>query len=457
MFAIIDIETCGGKFNYQKSRIIEICILVHDGLTLVDRFSTLLNPECYIAPIYTNISGINNEMVADAPKFYEVAKQIEAITKDCVFVAHNAKFDYNFVREEFASLGFSYKRETLCTVQLSRKLIPGKMSYSLGKLCAQLGIVVNDRHRAEGDAQATVKLFELLLKEKATNPIYKNKGVTDLNKRRVDGIKKYILDKLPEECGVYYYLDKDKNIIYIGKSRNMHNRAVSHFTGTTKKSKKMLFEMMDVDFIKTGSELIALLHESDEIKNHKPAYNVMRKADIFSHSIVWFKDNEGIINLRIQEFSNAENVLVSFTKYATARETLERWIEDKTLCLQYTTLNNESSICFNHQIKKCNGVCAGNESVEIYNKRVSEILFDYTFKHPNFIVFDRGRNHQEQSFIVIENRKYLGYGYFEKSEQITHPEQLKEIIQKQTYHPDTTDLIRSWLKTNEGYYKLIPY
>jgi DNA polymerase-3 subunit epsilon len=457
MFAIIDIETCGGKFVYQKSRIIEICILVHDGLTLVNRFSTLLNPECYIAPMYTNISGITNEMVENAPKFYEVAKQIDAITKDCVFVAHNAKFDYSFVRDEFASLGFSYKRETLCTVQLSRKLIPGKLSYSLGKLCAQLGIQVDNRHRAEGDAQATVKLFELLLREKATNPFYKNKGVTELNKRKVDGIKKYILDKLPEECGVYYYLDKDQNIIYIGKSINMYSRATNHFANDTKKAKKMLFELMNVDFVKTGSELIALLHESNEIKVHKPTYNSVRKSEIFTHSIFWNKDSNGIINFKISEFNTSDNVLVSFTKYVTARETLERWIDEHALCLQYTALTGEGSICFNHQIKKCNGICAGEESADVYNKRAAEILEQYIFRAPNFIIIDKGRTINEESFIMIENRKYLGYGYYDKHDQYSEPAQLRELLQTKNHYPDCDDLIRSWMKVNVDKCKVIKY
>lgn len=163
MFAIIDIETCGGSFDFKKGRIIEVCIIRHDGLSIVDVYTTLINPECYITPFYTKLSGINNDMVRNAPKFYEVAKKILELTEDRVFVAHNARFDYNFIREEFASLGYEFERKTLCTVKLSRKLIPGKPSYSLGNLCASIGIEIQNRHRAEGDALATAKLFDLLM------------------------------------------------------------------------------------------------------------------------------------------------------------------------------------------------------------------------------------------------------------------------------------------------------
>lgn len=167
MFAIIDIETCGGKFDYPKGRITEICIITHDGLQVTDKFSTLINPECYISPLYTNITGITNQMVANAPKFHEIANTILQLTENRIFVAHNVSFDYNFIKGEFASLGHNYEREKLCTVKLSRKLIPGKKTYSLGPLCESLGISNNARHRAEGDAVATAQLFNILLQIKS--------------------------------------------------------------------------------------------------------------------------------------------------------------------------------------------------------------------------------------------------------------------------------------------------
>lgn len=258
MFAIIDIETCGGSFDYKRGRITEICILIHDGLQVVDQYTTLINPECNITPYFTKLTGITNEMVMDAPKFYEIAKKIVELTEGKIFVAHNVAFDYGFIKDEFASLGAKYQRETLCTVRLSRKLIPNRISYSLGHLCAALGIEIFGRHRAEGDAVATAKLFDLLLKLKADHPQYKTKGVEALMTRRVDNIKSYILKKLPEECGVYYFLDANKNIIYIGKSKNAYQRAMAHFNTDSQKNKKMLFELMDVDFVEYGSELVAL-------------------------------------------------------------------------------------------------------------------------------------------------------------------------------------------------------
>ena len=448
MFAIIDIETCGGKFIYRKGRIIDICILIHDGLTVVNKFSTLINPECYISPIYTNISGITNEMVEDAPKFHEIAPKILEFTEGQIFVAHNVGFDYNFVKDEFKSLGFKYKRETLCTVRLSRKLMPGKVSYSLGNLCESLSIENKARHRAEGDAVATAQLFDLLMQLKTQHPQYNNKGVVEIMTRRIDNIKKYILDKLPEECGVYYFLDKDGNIIYIGKSVNMYNRALNHFNSDEKKGKKMLNDLYNVDFVETGSELIALLLESEEIKKHKPKYNRVRKADIFSHSIDSYTDEKGIINFEIVSSDESENALQSFVSYLSARERLESWIDEFRLCLRYCGLTGDDSICFNHQIKKCNGICAEQEDIEIYNKRTFQILERYVFTNPNFIIIEKGRREEEQTVILIENVHYAGYGYFDSSEQFGSSEELKGIVKRKNFFPDSDDLVKGWLKRN---------
>ncbi len=163
MFSIIDIETTGNSYKYGK--ITEIAIFQHNGQEITDSFTTLINPEIDIPFFITDLTGIDNSMVKDAPRFYEVAKKIVEMTQGRTFIAHNVSFDYKFIREEFARLGYDYNRKTMCTVQMSRRLLPGHKSYSLGKLCKELGITINGRHRATGDALANVKLFEILLEK----------------------------------------------------------------------------------------------------------------------------------------------------------------------------------------------------------------------------------------------------------------------------------------------------
>lgn len=446
MFAIVDIETCGGKFEFRKGRIIDICIVIHDGLSVVDKFSTLVNPECYITPYFTSISGITNDMVRDAPKFHDIAKQVLEFTENRIFVAHNVGFDYNFIKDEFCALGYTYRRDTLCTVRLSRKLLPKRISYSLGRLCDSLGIENKARHRAEGDALATAELFDVLIQAKNQDPRYRNQGLEALMARRIDKIKQYILDKLPEKCGVYYFLNKDKEIIYIGKSTNMYNRAIGHFKSDTPKAKKMLNDLYNVDFVETGSELIALLLEAEEIKKKKPLYNIRRKNSEFTHCIDYFYDDNGVINFKIVTTEESENALLQFNTYSTARERLDSWIESFDLCMAYSGLTAKDSSCFNHQIKKCRGICCGMEEKEFYNKRASEIISAHTFLKNSFVIMDQGRSEEERAVILIENNQYKGHGYIDQSTQIAHPSEFKTLVNKAEYYPDANDLIRSWMK-----------
>lgn len=446
MFAIIDIETCGGKFELRKGAIIDICILIHDGLQVVDKFSSLVNPLCHIGSFYTRLSGITNEMVQDAPTFAQIAKKVIEMTEGRVFVAHNVGFDYGFIKAEFASLGYTFQREKLCTVSLSRKIMPNRISYSLGNLCASLGIEIQNRHRAEGDAVATAQLFDLLLRLKAGDPQFKNKGVTELMTTRIDKIKGYILKKLPEECGVYYFRNKEGEIIYIGKSNNMFHRAMSHFNSQEKKSRKMLNDLYNVDFTLTGSELIALLLESAEIKKHKPKYNRMLKSDVFTHSIAASSDESGIINFKITDFDASENPLLSFTSLATATERLLSWVDEYELCMRYCGLVSDDAVCFNHHIKKCRGICAGEEDTKTYNERAGKIISEHTLHKNNFIIVDKGRTLGEQSLILIEEGKYKGFGYIDASTQMQRPQEVKELVKPAVYFPDSTRLVRGWLK-----------
>ena len=449
MFAIIDIETCGGKFDFRRGRIIEITILIHDGLSVVDEFTTLINPECYISPYFTNISGITNAMVEDAPKFFEAAKKILEMTENKIFVAHNVGFDYGFVKEEFASLGFSYKRDTLCTVRLSRKLVPGLKSYSLGHLCDYYQIHNEARHRSRGDAVATAQLFDILMQVKSTHPQYKTKGLDDLMVRKIDKIKQYILDKLPVACGVYYFLNEQQEIIYIGKSTNMYSRAMSHFNSKEQKGKKMLHELHNVDFVKTGNELIALLLENEEIKKHKPKFNRMRKADEFTHCVEWEKNKAGIICFHIVPVASSDRAMLAFTGYAQARNFLESMIDEYCLCMSYCGLLQENAVCFHHQIKRCNGICAGEEDIDSYNKRATSLIKKHSYTDPHFAIITAGRSQGEKAMIVVLKNKFVGTGYFDEYTQLNSLDDFMDVINKADYYPDNDVLIRSWIKSNQ--------
>lgn len=279
MYAIVDIETTGGKFNEEG--ITEIAIYKYDGHAIIDQFISLINPEKKIQDFVVKLTGINNKMLRNAPKFPEVAKRIIEITEDCILIAHNASFDYRILKTEYSRLGYSYARDTLCTVELSKKLILDEPSYSLGKLCRSLGIPVADRHRATGDAMATVKLFKLLLdKDLDKNILEKTIQFMDNRHHRlkINGI----LDKLPEKEGVYYVHNKNGNIIFIGRGKNIKLEVNKLFLKDNKRAKKIRAIVDYVTYESSGSQLFTRLKYYLELDTVKPKYNLLRKRNLTS-------------------------------------------------------------------------------------------------------------------------------------------------------------------------------
>jgi DNA polymerase-3 subunit epsilon len=271
MYSILDIETTGGKYNEEG--ITEIAIHKFDGHRVVDQFISLVNPERDIQPFVVNLTGINSNMLQSAPKFHEVAKRIVEITEGTILVAHNAQFDYRVLRTEFRRLGYNFERKTLCTVDLAKQLIPEAESHSLGKLVRSLGIPVSDRHRANGDALATLKLFKVLLNKDLDKNI-----ISEVTRAETHGELTHrqlrIVDQMPSATGVYYMFNKDKKIIYIGKSTDIKKRVNQHFTSDAEICRSLQKETRKVTYELTGSELVAYLKVSEEIKRKPPKYPV---------------------------------------------------------------------------------------------------------------------------------------------------------------------------------------
>jgi DNA polymerase-3 subunit epsilon len=277
LYAILDIETTGGKFNEEG--ITEIAIYKFDGHQIVDQFISLVNPEREIQPFVVNLTGINSTMLTNAPKFYEIAKRIIEITKDCVLVAHNANFDNRILTTEFRRLGYDFERKTLCTVELSKKLIPNLTSYKLGKLCRALGIPVSSRHRADGDAIATVQLFKLLLNKDIDKEIVKQAIKTD-NTRKLAPKLLGFLDELPSKNGLFYIHNNKSEILYIGKGKNIKKTANQLFLRTSKKAIFIQKNVVSVSYEETGNDLITQLKYVEEIKTNKPKFNFLTKSKI---------------------------------------------------------------------------------------------------------------------------------------------------------------------------------
>jgi DNA polymerase-3 subunit epsilon len=448
MYAIIDIETTGGSARLEK--ITEIAIYLHDGEKITGEYTTLINPERNIPYFITNLTGITNEMVEDAPRFYEVAKKIVELTEGRTFVAHNARFDYSFIREEFKSLGFNYKRSLLDTVALSRKLIPGHKSYSLGNICNDLRININGRHRASGDALATVRLFEILMeKDNQINASGKKLMKSTKASKLHPNLNIAKVDSIPDEPGIYYFYNEKGELIYIGKSKNLQQRISTHLSNnSTNKAMEMRDHIADIDWELTGSELIALLKESSEIKLNKPVYNRAQRRSGFQWGIFMYTDNNGYINYRYGQADDDDSHISIFTSKEKAKGKLSHLTESLALCQKLSGLYETEGACFHQQVGICRGACIGLESPEEYNSRASKVLEEFIFTRRNFFIVDSGREAEERCVVKIMNGKYSGYGYFNINDMGFGLSALHECIKTSADNRDIQVILKQYLKAN---------
>ncbi|MCX6172026.1 MAG: exonuclease domain-containing protein [Flavobacterium sp.] len=446
MYAILDIETTGGQFNEEG--ITEIAIYKFDGHEVIDQFISLVNPEKPIQPFVVKLTGINNAMLRSAPKFYEIAKRIIEITQDCILVAHNTSFDYRILRTEFNRLGYDYVKPTLCTVELSQKLIPGQASYSLGKLVRSLGIPVTDRHRASGDAMATVKLFKMILAKDIEKEIIIGLIKAEIKK----GLSPKLLDiveSMTARTGIYYIHNEKGDLIYIGKSKNIKKRINQHFTGTSGKSKKIQREVFAVTYEETGNELIALLKESEEIKINKPIYNRAQRKSIFQYALYVEEDENGYLALKINKADGRKKEITSFTTLQEGKNLLFKITSEHQLCQKINGLYETKNGCFQLKIKECQGACIGKETPESYNERVNEFIKGMKFDNNNMVIIDKGRTLDERSAVLIENGIYKGYCFFELNYQVNNIEILKNIIIPMQNNRDTRTIIQGYLRRHK--------
>jgi DNA polymerase III subunit epsilon len=448
MYAIIDIETTGGSSRIEK--ITEIAVYLHNGNEITEEFNSLVNPERNIPYFITNLTGITNEMVEDAPRFYEIAKKIIELTEGRTFVAHNASFDYSFIRQEYKSLGFNFKRNVLDTVALSRKLLPGHKSYSLGNICKDLGITINGRHRAAGDALATVRLLEILIaRDIETNgdrsSLMKNTRASKLNPK-LDVSR---IGDIPEEPGIYYFYNEKGDLIYIGKSRNLQQRINTHLSNnSTNRAMEMRDNIADIDWKTTGSELIALLKESSEIKLNKPVYNRAQRRTGFQWGIFSYFDNNGYLNYRYGQVNDDEAPVSIFTSKEKTKSKLNALVEKFGLCQKLAGLYDTDGACFHYQVGICKGACIGKESPANYNERAVKAYEEFIFRRRNFFIIDRGREEDERCAVRIVNGKYTGYGYFNINDMGFGLSAIHECIEPCADNNDIQVILKQYLKSN---------
>jgi len=447
VYAVLDIEATGGKRGEEA--VIEIAIYLYDGEKIVDQLISLVQPDREIDIYVQKLTQITPKMVKTAPKFHELAKRIIEITEGAVLVGHNVEFDYRMLKQEFLKLGYTYYRETIDTLTLSEKYFPDAESYSLGKLCKSLGIPVSDRHRASGDARATLNLFQIIQDKDVTKDI----TIKDLMSKNSQGNStKFdeLLKELPNEIGIYYILNENKQIIYLSRSINIAQGVRKILTGKTNLSNKIKQAAAEVTYEVTGNELISWLKEHQEIKTLKPSLNETKRKASFPFSIYIEEDKLPYKQILIGKSDDFQpNELLRMSSYNKALTFVSLIAEDFELCSKINETFYGNGSCLAYSVGECKGACVKEESPEEYNKRIDQLLAKLSTQYRNILIIDKGRTLGEKSFIWIKHGTCMGYGYFELNHQINNEERIRERMVPIEDSPDINSIVKGFLFTEK--------
>lgn len=446
LYAIVDIETTGGYAEHH--RITEIAVYHHDGQRITDHFTTLINPGRKIPAFITGLTGISSEMVQDAPAFPDVAREVYQWLNNRVFVAHNAQFDYSFLKKEFEAAGLAWNAKKLCTVRLSRKIIPGLRSYSLGRLAESLGISIPDRHRAGGDALATARIFDLLLRQDREGVIPKALKRNSRETTLPPNLEVSDYEKLPAQAGVYYFHDARGQVIYVGKAINIRKRIAGHFSGEAREWSRsnIRHEIHRISYELTGNELIALILEAQEIRRLWPRYNLAQKHKVEEWGVYDYQDRNGYLRFCVNGVQRGAKPLITFLSKGDAWNFLWEKAREHELCPKLSGLQLAKGLCFSHQSGTCRGACLAVEPVHAYNARAQRMVDTFREAGNTLALIGRGREAEEKSLVLIENGLFLGYGFYSQGEQVTDFESARACIQTGRENRLVQNLINSFLQ-----------
>lgn len=419
MYAILDIETTG---SYAASNgIIEISIRVFNGEEVVETFDTLVNPHQVIPRYIQAFTGINNEMVAHAPSFEDIAEKVFTILQGHIFVAHNVNFDYSFIKNHLEAFGYTLHAKKLCTVRLARQIFPGFPSYSLGNLCHSLGIELKDRHRAGGDAAATVTLFSLMLQRDVKGFIPASLKKNSREQTLPPHVPKGDFLKLPAAPGVYYFHDAKGKVLYVGKAKNIKSRVNSHFSNNSDSKQKQSFLRLvhAITFQPTATELMAAILESTEIKRLWPPLNTSQKKAEDVYGIFVYEDQNGYMRLAIEKRRKHANPVYTFHYKVDGHGVIRKLMKEHSLCPKLCFMQTSVDTCQGIVEEHCHGACEKKEAAPAYNERVLAAIASLT-KRPSYIVLDKGLTDEEISCIMVVKGSFFGMGYLPKNfESIT--------------------------------------
>lgn len=420
LYAIVDIETTGGQL--ANGCITEIAIRIHDGDQVIDQYETLVRPFYSIPRFITVLTGIDDDMVANSPTFEEIAADVYELLKDKIFVAHNVNFDFSFIKQHLTAAGYDLKVSKLCTVRLSRKVFSGLRSYSLGNICAYLGITIENRHRAGGDTDATTELFERILAADQEGHVDKLLKKTSGEQNLPPNLPKSAIEQLPEKPGVYYFHNEKGKVVYIGKAKDLLKRVKSHFTGNkiTKQRQDFLRDIYSISFELCATELMALVMEAIVIKSTWPKYNRALKGYEPKYGLFSYVDQNDFERLFVGKFNKSTLPLRTFYDLFSARNFLHQLVDQFELCAEMCKVGDckDCKTDENHWHK----------DMKLYNEKVQQALQDTAQEQASFFIKDLGRHKDENSVIWVEPGRFYAMGYLSTDTAYTDENSIRQLL-----------------------------
>jgi DNA polymerase-3 subunit epsilon len=428
LYAIVDIETTGGYA--AAGGITEIAVRITDGEKIIDRYETLVNPVFTIPKYVESLTGITNAMVENERHFKMIADELYELLNDKIFVAHNVNFDYSFLKYYFKQAGYELECKKLCTIRLGRQILPGFKSYSLGNFCREIGIEVENRHRAGGDAEATAKLFHHLLQKDNEGHIANMLKVKSKEQSLPPNLPAKQIRQLPQNPGVYYFHDNKGKVIYVGKAKNLSKRVNSHFANNKPNRQKQEFlrNIYSITYQTCATELMAFILEYVEIKKFWPGQNRSLKRFEQAYALYAFEDRNGYLRLAIEKKNKNIKPLYTFNLLVEGHNLLLKLSHQFHLCPKLCFLQHDSVECEGTKDGRCGGACKHAVSADDYNKKVNECIDHLHKELPTFALVDYGLHVEEQSCILMEKGRFYGMGYLPLSINISGVDDLKNYI-----------------------------
>ena len=436
IYAITDIETTGSQA--AGNSIIEIGVILSDGISVIEEFSTLIDPGVSLPSYIVALTGITDEMLVGAPTFSQVADRLEELFEGVVFVAHNVSFDHSFIRAEFAAIGRNWNPPRLCTMRLARRAFPEQKSYGLNAICTWLNLVNESAHRALSDARVAAQILSkslpLIEPLEFKKMLAKHSGTVFLP----PNLHEKVFERLPELPGVYYMFNDKGKPLYIGKANNIKKRVRQHFTTQTESARVQSFmrEVTDIGFELTGNELIALLLEDAEIRKHWPPFNRAQKRKVRRTHIIRYTDQGGYDRLALNAAARVSSSLKSFASPSEASKWLyalasEFEIDQRLLGLSMFDAAQSITDASSH------------------NRLLGEALGQMLSRDPSYIIESNGRSANERAYVMVERGLLKGYAFL--SEECADVDTLLFHLKPLVHSENTGGILDSFSDSRWGY------